>query len=201
MEAGGLAAWLLGRCLLLGALGGMLAACGGARHSGYRHVASPHPVYKIGAPYRVKGVWYYPHVDYDYDRIGLASWYGEQFEGRPTANGEIFDVNGLTAAHRTLPLPSIVEVVNLQNGRALRLRVNDRGPFVSGRIIDLSRRAAQLLGFERAGVTRVRVRVLRNESIRAAEELTHGRYPVGAGGEGALVAAAPPGGMPLITTR
>ena len=104
----------------------------------------------------------------------MASWYGEQFDGHYTANGEIFDLNRLTAAHTTLPLPSIVEVVNLENSRALRIRVNDRGPFVHGRIIDLSRRAAQLLGFERGGTTRVRVRILRDESMRAAAMAQHG---------------------------
>ena len=99
------------------------------------------------APYQVNGVWYYPKVDYDYDETGTASWYGEAFDGKPTANGEIFDLNQITAAHKTLPLPSVVEVSNLQNGRA-SVRVNDRGPFVGDRMIDVSRRAAQMLGFE-----------------------------------------------------
>jgi rare lipoprotein A len=129
---------------------------------------TPHPTYKVGGPYTVKGVTYYPRVDYAYDHVGLASWYGEQFQGQYTANGEVFDLNGVTAAHKTLPLPSVVEVVNLQNNRALRIRVNDRGPFVEGRIIDLSRRAAQLLGFERYGTASVRVRVLKDESLYAA---------------------------------
>jgi peptidoglycan lytic transglycosylase len=126
--------------------------------------------YRVGSPYEIKGVWYYPAVDYNYDRTGVASWYGEEFEGRLTANGEIFDLNGLTAAHTTLPMPSIVQVTNLENGRSLQLRVNDRGPFVDGRLIDVSRRAAQLLGFENQGTTRVRVTVLKDESIAAAEE-------------------------------
>jgi len=129
--------------------------------------------YRVGEPYEIKGVWYYPAVDYNYDRIGVASWYGQEFEGRLTANGEIFDLNGLTAAHTTLPMPSIVQVTNLENGRSLQLRVNDRGPFVDGRLIDVSRRAAQLLGFESQGTTRVRVTVLKEESIAAAEEAMH----------------------------
>lgn len=112
---------------------------------------------KIGAPYEVAGVWYYPKADPGYDETGIASWYGEPFHGRPTANGERFDMNALSAAHKTLPLPSLVRVTNLQNGRSLKLRVNDRGPFVHGRVIDVSRRAAQLLGFQRAGTARVRV--------------------------------------------
>jgi rare lipoprotein A len=126
--------------------------------------------YRVGGPYKMNGVWYFPAVDYDYDRTGVASWYGEQFAGRLTANGEIFDLNELTAAHTTLPMPSIVQVTNLENGRSLQLRVNDRGPFVDGRLIDVSRRAAQLLGFEGQGTTLVRVKVLKDESIAAAEE-------------------------------
>jgi rare lipoprotein A len=126
--------------------------------------------YRVGEPYEINGVWYYPAVDYDYDRTGVASWYGEEFEGRLTANGEIFDLNDLTAAHTTLPMPSIVQVTNLENGRSLQLRINDRGPFVGGRLIDVSRRAAQLLGFENQGTTLVRVTILKEESIAAAEE-------------------------------
>jgi rare lipoprotein A len=109
-------------------------------------------------PYQIRGVWYYPKADPDYDERGVGSWYGEQFHNRRTANGEIFDMDVPSAAHKTLPLPSIVEVTNLDNGRKLRVRVNDRGPFVDGRIIDLSKAAAEQLGYGRAGVARVRVR-------------------------------------------
>jgi rare lipoprotein A len=126
--------------------------------------------YRVGRPYEIKGVWYYPKVDYDYDKTGVASWYGGEFVGRLTANGEIFDLNRLTAANTTLPMPSIVEVTNLQNGRSLRLRVNDRGPFVDGRLIDVSRRAAQLLGFEAQGTAPVEVKIVKDASIRVAEE-------------------------------
>lgn len=114
-------------------------------------------VYKVGRPYQINGVWYTPQEDPNYDETGIASWYGEEFHGRPTANGETFDMNELTAAHRTLPMPVFVRVTNLENGRSLILRVNDRGPFARNRIIDVSRRAAQLLGFERQGVAQVRV--------------------------------------------
>lgn len=110
-------------------------------------------------PYTIKGVRYFPKDDPDYDETGLASWYGDPFHGRATATGEIFDMNRVSAAHKTLPLPSTVEVTNLENGRVMMVRVNDRGPFIHGRIIDLSRRAAQLLGFEKQGVARVRVRL------------------------------------------
>ena len=117
-------------------------------------------VYKVGEPYVVDGVWYYPREDPDYDKTGIASWYGEPFHGQFTANGEIYDMNAVTAAHKTLPLPTYARVTNLENGRSLLVRVNDRGPFVHGRIIDVSRRAAQLLGFDGTGTARVRVEVV-----------------------------------------
>lgn len=109
-------------------------------------------------PYQIRGIWYYPKADADYDEKGVGSWYGEQFHNRRTANGEVFDMDLPSAAHKTLPLPSIVEVTNLDNGRKMRVRVNDRGPFIDGRIIDLSKAAAEQLGYGRAGVARVRVR-------------------------------------------
>jgi rare lipoprotein A len=128
----------------------------------------PAPVgdYKVGKPYQINGQWYYPAEDYEYVETGIASWYGPKFHGKPTANGEVFDQNLITAAHRTLPLPSAVRVTNLENGRAIQLRVNDRGPFARGRIIDLSRRSAQLLGFEENGTAKVRVEILSDESRR-----------------------------------
>lgn len=122
-------------------------------------------LYKVGEPYQIRGVWYYPHEDYDYHEIGVASWYGLDFHGKETANGETFDMNDLTAAHRTLPMPSLVHVTNLLNGRSLSIRVNDRGPFINDRIIDLSRRAAKLLGFETLGTTQVSVKILVEKSI------------------------------------
>ncbi len=120
----------------------------------------PEGVYKVGEAYRVDGVWYTPVEDPDYDEVGVASWYGERFHGRPTANGSVYDMNALTAAHRTLPMPSQVRVTNLDNGRSLTLTVNDRGPFVRGRVIDVSRRASQLLGFYRRGTARVRIQAM-----------------------------------------
>jgi rare lipoprotein A len=124
--------------------------------------------YKVGNPYQIDGVWYYPAEDWNYDETGIASWYGEQFHGRYTANGEIFDLNTVTAAHRTLPLPTIAQVTNLENGRTIQIRINDRGPYARGRIIDLSRRSAQLLGFEGKGTAKVRVKILVPETIQAA---------------------------------
>lgn len=126
--------------------------------------------YKVGNPYQIGDIWYYPHVNYEYDETGIASWYGPNFDGKPTANGEVFDMNELTAAHRTLPLPSLVEVTNLENGRKIRLRVNDRGPFAKGRIIDISRQGSQLLGFHINGTAKVRVKILAPESRQLAAE-------------------------------
>jgi rare lipoprotein A len=148
---------------LLSAAGLSLAACAG----GPAPVAGPgtegqpsarYSGYKTGQPYEVRGVWYYPKEQPNYDEIGIASWYGDAFHNRFTADGEVFDMNLPSAAHTTLPLPSLVEVTNLGNGKTLVVRVNDRGPFVDGRIIDLSKEAAAELGFVAAGVTRVRVR-------------------------------------------
>lgn len=118
----------------------------------------PGGVVKIGNPYQIGGRWYYPADVRDYDETGIASWYGPQFHKKRTANGEIFNMNEVSAAHPILPMPSYVEVTNLNNGRQLVVRVNDRGPFAKGRIIDLSRRAAQLLGFDQQGTAPVRVR-------------------------------------------
>jgi rare lipoprotein A len=127
-----------------------------------------HPVYKVGKPYQVDGVWYYPGVDEHYVETGIASWYGPDFHEKFTANGEIFDMNEVTGAHKTLPMPSIVRVTNLENGRSLLVRINDRGPFVNGRVIDLSRRAAQLLGYEQAGTAKVRVEYVADQSRQLA---------------------------------
>ena len=113
--------------------------------------------YKLGDAYVVAGVRYFPRFDPNYNETGISSWYGEPFHGRDTANGERYDMNELTAAHKTMPMPSTARVTNLENGRTLMLRVNDRGPFVAGRIIDISRRGAQLLGFYRTGTAKVRV--------------------------------------------
>lgn len=135
----------------------LLAACAGRREP---PSSEPRGVYKLGQPYQVNGRWYVPEFDPNYDRIGIASWYGEEFHGRPTANGERFDRTTISAAHPTLPLPSLVEVTNLDNGRRLVVRVNDRGPFVGDRLIDLSEAAARELGFRDRGLARVRVRFL-----------------------------------------
>ncbi|MGF1651470.1 MAG: septal ring lytic transglycosylase RlpA family protein [Hyphomicrobiaceae bacterium] len=115
------------------------------------------PRRKIGTPYTVAGITYVPAENPQYDEIGEASWYGEGFHGKPTANGELYDQASMTAAHPTLPMPSFVRVTNLANGRTVLVRVNNRGPFKRGRIIDVSKAAADALGFAQHGITRVRV--------------------------------------------
>ena len=143
--------------IAIAAIAGGLAGC--ATAPTYTPVAVPPSagIFKIGQPYQIEGTWYYPREQPDYDETGIASWYGPTFYGQHTANGETFDASALTAAHRTLPMPVNVRVTNLENGRSLILRVNDRGPFARGRIIDVSEQAAKLLGFYGKGTARVRV--------------------------------------------
>jgi len=174
--------WLADRVrpLAVLALALLIAACSSTppvRTAGGRYhppPASPeHPVPdgvpKVGAPYQVGGRWYTPADDRGYDTTGLASWYGPGFHGQWTANGEYYDQNFVTAAHKTLPLPCYVEVTALDTGRRIVVRVNDRGPFVNDRIIDLSRGAATQLGILRSGLSRVRVRrVNPSEQVRLA---------------------------------
>jgi rare lipoprotein A len=140
----------------------------GSRSSGeFRNICgnrSCRGIYKIGKPYRVLGNTYYPREDRNYEEVGLASWYGDDFHSRKTANGDTFDMDSMTAAHRTLPMPSVLKVTNLENGRSALLVVNDRGPFVNGRIIDVSKKAAEELGFLKNGVAKVKVKFLRRET-------------------------------------
>ena len=146
--------------------------------------------YKVGKPYQVKGVWYYPQADYNYDETGIASWYGPGFHSKATANGETYDENDLTAAHKTLPMPSLVRVTNLENGRSIVVRINDRGPFVNNRVIDMSRRGAQLLGFEQNGTAKVRVQIMKEESMMLAAK---------ASSRGGDVFSPPPAAAPAGT--
>lgn len=132
--------------------------------------------YKIGNPYTVKGITYSPKERFHFEEVGLASWYGPGFHKNTTANMEIFDQNQISAAHKTLQLPCLVRVYNLDNGRVLDVRINDRGPFYEGRILDLSKRAAQLLGVFQKGLARVRIKVLERES-RLLKEMALGKRP------------------------
>jgi rare lipoprotein A len=126
----------------------------------------------VGRTYKVFGKRYTPEHQPDYDKTGTASWYGPKFHGKPTASGEKFDQYGLTAAHKTLPLNSLVHVTNLENGRSMILRVNDRGPFVGDRIIDLSKGAADKLGLLQSGLKEVRVRYAGPADPNEAEAVT-----------------------------
>ena len=130
-------------------------------------------------PYIIKGVKYYPQIHYQYSAIGEASWYGYDCHGLPTATGRKFDKDQITAAHRTLPLPSVVLVENLENGKKLKVLVNDRGPFAhtGRRIIDVSQRTAELLGFRKKGHAKVRVTCLPKESQLAALKYKRKPYP------------------------
>ena len=156
--------WRSVRLALVLLAGASLAACISMVPRYPSHASGPQSAppaqgeYKVGKPYQVGGIWYVPREQPHYDQTGIASWYGEQFHLKATANGERFDMATVSAAHTTLPLPSMVEVTNLDNGRKLVVRVNDRGPFVGDRIIDLSREAARQLGFDRQGLAKVRVR-------------------------------------------
>ncbi len=165
----------LSRLMIVTALVAALCACSSSKSSHTAdetqqlsprviRVGDPVPkgggVWKLGEPYLAGGKWYVPINDQSYDRVGLASWYGDFFHGRRTANGEVYDMNSLTGAHPTLPLPTYVTVTNLANNRTIVVRINDRGPYHDGRIIDLSHRAARELGFSGHGTAAVRVRYL-----------------------------------------
>ncbi len=147
-----------------------LAGCGGSSNK----KSTAHPYfgnYKIGDAYKIQGKIYTPKVDYNYSEIGIASWYGKGFHGRLTANGATFNKNKITAAHRSLPLPSYVIVKNLENGKKIKVLINDRGPFYNNRIIDLSKKAAKKLGFSKKGIARVKVTILAKESRAIAKKL------------------------------
>lgn len=127
--------------------------------------------YKVGNTYTVLGQTYTPKEDYSYSEIGIASWYGDDFHDKRTANGETYNMRAITAAHRTLPLPSIVKVTNLENGKSIIARVNDRGPYVKNRIIDVSQKGAELLGYKNKGTAKVKVEILADESKALKEAM------------------------------
>jgi rare lipoprotein A len=127
-------------------------------------------VYRVGKPYTVGGRTYVPEEDASYKAVGYASWYGDDFHGRYTANGEIFDMNSISAAHPTMPLPSYARVTNLTNHRSIVVRVNDRGPYAGNRVIDLSVKTAQLLGFYGKGVTKVKVEYVGRAPLAGSDD-------------------------------
>lgn len=148
----------------------MQMGCSSQRYYGSTPVVQKQAKRAYNKSYKIKGQDYHPRKSYEYSQTGIASYYGgrDVFHGRKTSTGEVFDKNGLTAAHKTLPLPSIVRVTNLKNGRSIKLRINDRGPFVKGRIIDVSEKAAKMLGFYLDGVAQVKVECLVGESMTLA---------------------------------
>jgi rare lipoprotein A len=174
--------------LSLVAVGLLLASCGSADKFArkvdpkYGVPSSPRVVadgqripkgggaYRVGKPYVVAGRNYVPEDNPDYTAEGMASWYGDDFHGRLTANGEVFDKEAVTAAHPTLPMPSYVRVTNVRNRKSLIVRVNDRGPFHSDRVIDLSHKAADLLGFRQNGVARVKVEYVGRASLEGSDD-------------------------------
>ena len=170
------------RSLLILATIFMLPAC--AEMELASHVVKQTPIaesdhkagrFKVGSSYKIAGARYTPRESYSFEQTGVASWYGPNFHGKMTANGEIFDKYALTAAHKTLQMPSIVRVTNLENGRSIIVRINDRGPFSKGRIIDLSERSAEVLGFKNQGTARVKIQVLPEESRRVASLAKQGQ--------------------------
>jgi rare lipoprotein A len=201
-----------GRWAVILMAGASLAACASlttptyAIHPGQAATQAPPPAggpkaTGTNAPYQVGGIWYVPHEQPNYNETGIASWYGDAFQMKATADGEIFDMNQFSAAHTTLPLPSLVEVTNLDNGRKLVVRVNDRGPFVDGRVIDLSRAAAAELGYDRAGTAHVRVKYVGpaplagpGAGVRVASNAGGAfspRYPIARAGAVAVAATTP----------
>ncbi len=154
--------------LAVAAAGCLLGACSSLPQNTHKTLS---PRRATSKPYTIKGVCYRPQQHYEYDQQGVASYYGvrDGFHGKKTSTGEIFNAHALTAAHKTLPLPSVVLVTNLENGRSLKLKVNDRGPFVRGRIIDVSQKSAQLLGFYNKGIAKIRVKTLVRESLSLSQ--------------------------------
>jgi rare lipoprotein A len=125
---------------------------------------------QVGKPYKVRGKWYYPREDVAYDKSGTASWYGAAFHGRRTANGEVYDMNQLSAAHPTMPLPSYARVTNLANGNSVIVRVNDRGPYAHNRLIDMSKRAAEMLDYTGSGTAQVRVQYVGRAPVQGNDD-------------------------------
>jgi rare lipoprotein A len=169
---------ILGTLLLMGSLAGFLSACGSSsRGGGGGGGTAQRGSYKIGSPYKIDGVTYTPQEEFNRTETGVASWYGPGFHGKSTANGESYDQSERTAAHRTLQMPAIVRVTNLDNGMTTVVRINDRGPFARSRIIDLSRTAAQELDIVRNGTARVRIDQLPAESRAVRDVAISGGGP------------------------
>ena len=176
-------------------LAACLSACGSSGKGGGGGVAQ-RGAYKVGASYKIDGVTYTPQEEFNHVETGVASWYGPGFHGKSTANGERYDQSERTAAHRTLQMPSIVRVTNLDNGLSTVVRVNDRGPFARSRIIDLSRTAAQELDIVRNGTGRVRIDQLTAESLAVKDVAIAGGGPAEQNAAVAQVASGQRGAPP-----
>ena len=137
----------------------------------YPKTAQYEGIFKIGKPYTAFDITYTPQNYETFEEIGAASWYGKDFHGKKTANGETYNLDDLTAAHPTLPLPSMIKVTNLDNNKSQVVRVNDRGPFAKNRVIDVSEKTAEILGFKNKGTTQVKVELLREETDKMLEML------------------------------
>ncbi len=146
----------------------------GVSASPYRPLTYNVSSYKVGKPYKIAERWYRPKEFGSFSETGIASWYGHRFHSRQTANGEVFNMYAMTAAHRVLPMPSVVRVTNLGNGRSVIVRINDRGPYADERIIDLSLVAAEKAGFRRKGIAKVRVELLPELSRKVANIARNG---------------------------
>ena len=202
------------RFLLALTLLAVVGACSGRHHA---PAVAQRGMYKVGGPYTIDGVTYVPMEEFQHVETGTASWYGPGFHGKSTANGETYDQSDRTAAHRTLQMPSVLRVTNLDNGQSTIVRVNDRGPYARARVLDVSRAAAEELGMTQAGTARVRIEQLEMES-QAVKQIALGgggpdeqraaldKYIAGRRGPPAVVATAqatppppPPSPTPSVT--
>ncbi|MFD0917977.1 septal ring lytic transglycosylase RlpA family protein [Pseudahrensia aquimaris] len=155
----------------------------------------------VGKPYQVRGKWYEPKEEPGYNRTGQASWYGPNFHGRLTANGEVYDQNALSGAHPTFPLPSYARVTNLANGKSVVVRINDRGPFHDGRVIDLSSRAAQMLEYRSKGIANVRVEYVGPAPLHGLDEqYLAGTFREEGATQVASSSSSPPKPLPVLDT-
>jgi peptidoglycan lytic transglycosylase len=154
-----------------------VAGCASHRGAGSAGASASRGMYKVGAPYTIDGVTYTPMEEFAHVETGIGSWYGPGFHGKHTANGEVYDQSDRTAAHRTLQMPSVVRVTNLDNGRSTVVRINDRGPYARGRVIDVSRAAAEELNMTHSGTAHVRIEQLGMESQALKDIAMNGGGP------------------------
>lgn len=168
---------ILGKGLIAMMIAVSLAGCGSHRGASGSPTTASRGMYKVGAPYKIDGVTYVPQEEFNHVETGMASWYGPGFHGKYTANGEVYNQTDRTAAHRTLQMPAIVRVTNLDNGLSTTVRINDRGPYARNRILDVSRATAEELGMVRTGTAHIRIDQLPAESMAVKEAALNGGGP------------------------